>query len=256
MKIISKIEKKAEKIKRIFINLVIKGSKYHLGGSLSSLDLITTIIYGNFIKMNKDSLKNFILSKGHALGLLHAIMIEKKIIKSQSLLNLKQDGKIGGQLDIYNFKSDYFEWNSGSLGHSIGVAIGMSIAEKNKKILTLIGDAEIDEGSVWEGLFYISDKKINNIIVIIDRNNISASSIIEKKKKLDLNLLKKLDINVKEIDGHNIGQIYKTFKKIYNSKKSVILVANTIKGKGIQEIENNVKYSHHLPEMNILKKYI
>ena len=256
MKIISKIEKKADRIKKIFLNLVVKGSKYHLGGSLSSLDIVTTIIYGNFIKINKENLKNFILSKGHALGLLHAVMIEKKIIKNQSLLNFKKNGNIGGQLDIYNFKKDYFEWNSGSLGHSIGIAIGMSIAENNKKILTLIGDAEIDEGSIWEGLFFISDKKINNIIIIIDKNNISASSIIEKKKNLDLSLLKKLDIDVREIDGHNIGQIYKTFKKIYNSKKSVILVANTIKGKGISEIENNIKYSHHLPEMSILKKYI
>ena len=182
MKIISKIEKKADRIKKIFLNLVVKGSKYHLGGSLSSLDIVTTIIYGNFIKINKENLKNFILSKGHALGLLHAVMIEKKIIKNQSLLNFKKNGNIGGQLDIYNFKKDYFEWNSGSLGHSIGIAIGMSIAENNKKILTLIGDAEIDEGSIWEGLFFISDKKINNIIIIIDKNNISASSIIEKKK--------------------------------------------------------------------------
>ena len=67
-------------------------------------------------------------------------------------------------------------------GHSIGIAIGMAIAEKKKEIITLIGDAEIDEGSVWEGLFFISDKNINNLTIIVDRNNISASSLIEKKK--------------------------------------------------------------------------
>ena len=256
MTIINKIKIKTEKIKKTFLKLILNGSKYHLGGSLSSLDLITTIVYGGFVNVNKKNIKNFILSKGHALGILHAIMLEKNVIKNQSLINLKKKGKIGGQLDIYNFKKNYFEWNSGSLGHSIGIAIGMAIAEKKKRIITLIGDAEIDEGSVWEGLFFISDKNINNLIIIVDRNNISASSLIEKKKNLDINLLEKLDIPIREINGHNISQIYKTLKETYKSKKSVILIANTIKGKGIKEIENNVKYSHHLPKMSILEKYI
>ncbi len=255
MIITHKIKKKAEKIKKIFLKLILNGSKYHLGGSLSSLDLITTIVYGGFINVNKKNIKNFILSKGHALGILHAIMLEKNIIKNQSLINLKKKGKIGGQLDIYNFKKNYFEWNSGSLGHSIGIAIGMAIAEKKKRIITLIGDAEIDEGSVWEGLFFISDKKIKNLIIIVDRNNISASSIIEKKKNLDLNFLKKLDIPIREVNGHNISEIYKTLKEIHNSKKSAILIANTIKGNGIREIENNIKYSHNLPKMSIIEKY-
>ena len=78
----------------------------------------------------------------------------------------------------------------------------------------------------------------------------------KKKKNLDINLLEKLDIPIREINGHNISQIYKTLKETYKSKKSVILIANTIKGKGIKEIENNVKYSHHLPKMSILEKYI
>ena len=256
MKLIDNIKEKKIIIKKIFLELVVDGSKYHLGGSLSCLDLIVTMIYGNFIKINKKGLKNFILSKGHALGILHSIMIEKNILKNSSLFKNKKEGKIGGQLDIYNFKKNFFEWNSGSLGHSIGIAIGMSIAEKNKKIVTLIGDAKIDEGSIWEELFFISDKKINNVIIVIDRNNVSASSKIEKKKNLDINLLKKLDIDVREIDGHNINQIYNTFKEIHNSNKSVIIIANTIKGKGIKEIENNLRYSHHLPKMSILKKYI
>jgi len=182
-------------------------------------------------------------------------MIDKKILKQKSLTNIKKNNLIGGQLDIYNFKKNFFEWNSGSLGHSIGIAIGMSIAEKNNKIVTLIGDAEIDEGSVWEGLFYISDKKINNVIIIIDRNNISASSIIKEKKSLDMNLLKKLNIQVIELNGHNIDELYRNFKFIFSSKKSSIIVANTIKGKGIKEIENNLKFSHHLPDIKILKKY-
>ncbi len=227
-----------------------------MGGSLSSLDLIVTLIYGKFVEFNNKGFKNFILSKGHALGILHSIMIDGKIMTKKKLLRAKKKGDVGNQLDIFRLRKNFFEWNSGSLGHSIGVGIGMAIADKNKKITTLIGDAEIDEGSVWEGLFFISDKNIKNMIIIVDRNNISASSIILKKKNLDFDLLNKLNFNIVELDGHNVNKIYKSFKSIYRLKKSSIVIANTVKGKGIKEVENNLKYSHHLPDLKILKKYI
>ena len=253
---ISKIKEKSSKIKKIFLTLITNGNKYHLGGSLSSLDLIVTLIYGNFLKLNNIGIKNFILSKGHALGILHSIMIEKKIISEKNLSIAKKKGDIGNQLDVFNYKKNFFEWNSGSLGHSIGIGIGMAIADKKKKIVTLIGDAEIDEGSIWEGLFFISDKNIKNMIIIVDRNNVSASSIIEKKKNLDIELLKNLNLNLFEIDGHDITKLNRLFKKIFYSKKSSLIIANTIKGKGIQEAENNLKFSHHLPDLKIIKKYI
>lgn len=256
MKILNKIKKKRSEINKIFLNLIFNGSKYHLGGSLSCIDIIVTLVYGNFLTFNKFGIKNFILSKGHALGILHSIMIEKKIITKKILSNEKKLGNIGGQVDIFNFKKNFFEFNSGSLGHSIGLAIGMATSNKNKKIVTLVGDAEIDEGSIWEGIFYIADNKIKNIIIIIDRNNISASSQINKKKNLDFNLLKSLDIKIIELNGHDLEELYQNFKNIFKSNMSVIIIANTIKGKGIKEVENNLKYSHHLPKLDIIKKYL
>lgn len=256
MKIVNKIINKKNLINNIFLKLIINGSKYHLGGSLSCLDIIATLVYGNFIKFNKNGIKNFILSKGHALGILHSIMIEKKIITKKKLAHEKKLGRIGGQLDIYNYKKNFFEYNSGSLGHSIGIAIGMAISNKNKKIVTLVGDAEIDEGSIWEGLFFISDKKIDNIIIIIDRNNISASSNIFEKKNLDIKLLNALAIKIVELNGHDINELYINLKNIFNLKQTTLIIADTIKGKGIKEIENNLKYSHHLPNINLLKKYL
>ena len=85
----------------------------------------------------------------------------------------------GGQLDIFNSK--FVDWNTGSLGHALGVGIGLSIRNP-KKIWIVVGDAEFEEGSIWEALFYISEKKINNMIIIIDRNKMSASSLIQKKR--------------------------------------------------------------------------
>ena len=79
----------------------------------------------------------------------------------------------GGQLDIFNSK--FVDWNTGSLGHALGVGIGLSIRNPKKKIWIVVGDAEFEEGSIWEALFYISEKKINNMIIIIDRNKMSQA---------------------------------------------------------------------------------
>ncbi len=249
------LKKKSYKIKKIFLKLILNGHKYHLGGSLSCLDFITTAIYGKFLVIKKSSgLRNFILSKGHALGILHSIMLEKRIINYKYFKKKTKSGKMGGQLDIFN-PNNFFEWNSGSLGHSIGVCIGQALVSKSK-IWTLIGDAEIDEGSIWEALFFIKDKKINNMVIVIDKNNVSASKKIFNKGNLNPKILRNLGLNYCEIDGHNIGLIFKTLKKVNNQKISSIIILNTIKGKGIKEIENNVKFSHQIPDKKILEKYI
>lgn len=250
-----KIIKKCNKVRSIFLNLILSGSKYHLGGSLSCLDILCTLVYEKFINFKQNGIKNFILSKGHALGIFHSILIEKRLFTSKELIKQKKNYLIGNQLDIFHPKKKMFAWNSGSLGHSLGICIGIALVTK-KKIWTIIGDAEFDEGSIWEALFYISDKKIKNIIVIVDKNNVSASSVIEYKKILDLNFLKKLDINIEKIDGHNVDRLSNCFKKINKLNKSSLIICETIKGKGIKEIENNLKFSHHMPSNEIIKKYV
>ena len=115
-----------------------------------------------------------------------------------TLKQLKKDYenfRAGGQLDIFNSK--FVDWNSGSLGHSIGVSIGLAIKNPKIKIYVIVGDAEFEEGSIWEAIFYISEKKINNIVIIIDRNRMSASSNINKKDIFDKNILNKLNFNIK-----------------------------------------------------------
>tara|TARA_B100001989_G_scaffold237400_1_gene200023 strand:- start:196 stop:966 length:771 start_codon:yes stop_codon:yes gene_type:complete len=250
-----KIIKKCNRVRSIFLNLILSGSKYHLGGSLSCIDILCTLVYNNFINFEQNRFKNFILSKGHALGIFHSILIEKKILTSKELIKQKKNFVIGNQLDIFYPKKKMFAWNSGSLGHSLGLCIGIALVGK-KKVWTIIGDAEFDEGSIWEALFYISDKKIKNIIIIVDNNKVSASSVIEYKKILDLNFLKKLDINIEKINGHDLNKLSYCFKKVSNLNKSSLIICETIKGKGIKEIENNLKFSHHMPSNEIIKKYV
>ena len=241
-----------------FLKLIESGYKYHLGGTTSCIDLLAVLFYGNFINLIQKNRSRFILSKGHALGALHAIFLDKKIISQKKLDLMKKNGEVGGQLDIYRFKK-YVDWNTGSLGHSIGVVTGMAISNPNKKVWTIVGDAEMDEGSIWEGIFFISEKKINNIIIIIDRNKISASAKIEKKEFFDKKILDKLHFNIFRINGHDHMEINKTFKKVNMSNKSTIIIADTIKGKGFGIVENNLNYSHQSLDKHILtdikKKY-
>ena len=160
----------------------------------------------------------------------------------------------GGQLDIFNSK--FTDWNTGSLGHSLGVGIGLAIRNPKKKIWILVGDAEFEEGSIWEALFYLSEKKIKNLIIIIDRNKMSASSSIQKKDIFDKNILHQLNLNILKINGHNHNDIFKSYKKCKNQKISSIIIANTIKGKGFKILENNPKYSHQNPSISILNSLI
>ena len=233
----------SNKIRLEFLRLIESGYKYHLGGTASCVDLLVVLFYGNYINLNHKNRPKFILSKGHALGALHAIFLHKKITSKKKLDHMKKNGEIGGQLDVYRFKN-YVDWNTGSLGHSVGVITGMAISNPNQKVWTIVGDAEMDEGSIWEGIFFISEKKINNIVIIIDRNKISASAKIEKKEFFDKKILDKLNFNIYKINGHNHKEINKTFKRTVNSDKSTIIIADTIKGKGFGVAENNLAYSH------------
>ncbi len=234
--------------------MILEGNKYHIGGSLSCLDMMTCLFYSGVINLKNKNRNLFLLSKGHALGIFHAILLDQKLLSKNKYNLLTRTNKIGGQLDIINL--NYVDWNTGSLGHSIGVAIGLAIGNPKKKIFTIIGDAEIDEGSVWEGLFFISENRIKNIHIIIDRNRLSASSFIKKKDIFDNNFFKKLNLKVFNFNGHNILKIMDYLKKLKSNNRSTIAVMDTVKGNGIKIFENNLKYSHGQPSDELLRKII
>ena len=193
------------------------------------------------------------MSKGHALGALYSILLEQKLVSRKKFFDLINENKIGGQLDIFNLKK-FIDWNTGSLGHSIGVTTGFALANPKKKFWTMIGDAEIEEGSVWEGIFFLSEKNINNVKIIIDYNKISASKIIYYKEVLDSKLLYSLNINIIRINGHNHSEIYKAYNIASKTSKMSIIIADTIKGKGFGIAENNLDFNNNLPDKKILKQ--
>ena len=121
-----------KRIRYSFLQLINQGYKYHMGGTASCIDLLITLFYGNYISLKKKNRSPYILSKGHALAALYLILIDQNIISKKKIDQLNFKSLIGGQLDIFKLKK-YVDWNSGSLGHSIGVCIGFAIANPKKK---------------------------------------------------------------------------------------------------------------------------
>lgn len=235
-------------IKRI-VEISHKAKEGHIGSSLSILDILF-VLYGVVLKNKKD---HFILSKGHASLGLFAIL-EYYGLLEESLDNYcKFDSKLGGHpSNILN----NVESSTGSLGHglpmAVGVALGERIKKSNKKVYVIIGDGESNEGTIWESALLASNHKLNNLYCIMDYNHSNDRSL-----KLDsvIGKFKSFNWNCIEIDGHNQNEILSSLSKETTDKPNFIL-ANTIKGKGIEMMENNPEWHHKSPNDEELNKII
>jgi transketolase len=150
------------------------------------------------------------------------------------------------------------EFSTGSLGHGLPYATGRALAEKinitNNKIFVLISDGELNEGTTWESLLFASFHKLDNLIIIIDYNKIQSLDFTKNILKLEP-LRKKFQsfgCNVKNINGHNFIQIYKSFF-VRKNKKPTVIIANTIKGKGVSFMENSISWHYKYPNLKELE---
>ena len=243
-------KKNCKLIREKILELSKKVSALHIGGSFSSVELIERV----YFKLKKKN-DTFILSKGHAGILLYVVLnILGKIDDRNLNLYCNKKGKLGVHPDYKNFG---ISASTGSLGHGLGIAAGMALAELNtkNKIFVLISDGELQEGSVWESILFISSKKLNNIILIIDNNNLQSStkttdthpSLYPIDKKL-----KTFGWDVKNCNGHNSQEIEKKIN--LKSKKPFALVAKTIKGYPISFMKNQPEWHYRSPNKKELEK--
>lgn len=223
----------------------------HIGGTFSCVDLLVSMYYGGCLNYSEDNYPDkFILSKGHACLALYVILNDLGLITNEKLDSYGEDGGLGGQLDI---GINGVDWNTGSLGHALGVCAGIAhsskLLNKNYKAITILGDAECDEGSVWEAILHISDFKLTNLIAIVDRNRLSVTEVINDNAvfKLLPVALPKLGWFYKEIDGHSFTEIISAIEESKIANKPSFIVANTIKGKGVSYMENELKWHHSVP---------
>jgi len=243
--------KRAKWVRLEVLDKIYKSGKGHLGGTFSCVDILVALYFGDILKP-KDK---FILSKGHACLALYAILYGCKKISRKQYQSYGKDAGLGGQIDISIKGVDF---NTGSLGHSVGVGSGMALAfkinKKNNKVITLIGDSELFEGSVWESIIFAADWKLNNLIVVIDRNRLTVTDVLAEEGPYT-NFKTKIESfgwNFLEIDGHDFNEILNTFNHSLNRESPTIIVANTIRGKGISFVENNLEWYTRIPN---LKEY-
>jgi len=249
---VENVEKQAKKIRYEIVKMVGAGKPGHFGGSFSAADIIATLY---FYKMKHDP-KNpswedrdrFLLSKGHSAIAQYAALAECGYFPKEELYDLKKLGSmLQGHPDMR--KTPGIEANTGSLGQglsiSCGIALGAKLDKKDYKVYCIVGDGEIAEGQIWEAAMAASNYKLDNLVAILDQNRIQATGTIEER--FNTNPLpekwKAFGWHVMEIDGHNIKQIAEALDKADQIKgQPIMIIAHTIKGKGLSFAENTAAY--------------
>jgi len=219
----------------------------HVPSALSVLDIVwviyNKIINCRLVKQKSPSRDYFIMSKGHGCLAQYVVMEEKKFFLRKELNTFgKFYSKFGGHPSTNKIKA--IEASTGSLGHGFPLAAGVAYAAKLKnyksRVYVLIGDGECNEGTIWETCLLASHYKLNNLICIIDNNKSTYRSLKIQKLK---NKFKSFDWKTIIVDGHDHAKLIKSFKT--KSNKPIVIIANTIKGKGIKIMENAQYEWHH-----------
>lgn len=247
-----KLELKAKRLRRHVVNMIGVGPVGHLGGSCSLADIVT-VLYFHTMKINPTNPKDgdrdiFLLSKGHAALIQYAALAEAGYFPMEELNRVKTLGSmLQGHPDMN--KTPGIEANTGSLGQGLsianGIALGLRLNKSSHRVYVAIGDGEITEGQIWEAAMASSFYKLDNLTAILDKNKLQATGPIVER--FNSNPLKEkweaFGWNVIEIDGHDISKIADAFDAAKNVKgRPTLLLANTVKGKGISFAENVVSF--------------
>ena len=260
---LEQLKQKSLSIRKSILTMLTKAGSGHPGGSLSATDIITSLY---FYKMKHDPANpksedrdRFVLSKGHACPLLYAALSEAGYFPKEELSKLRQ---INSLLQGHPHpKTPGIEIATGSLGQGLSVANGIALAAKldNKecKVYTLIGDGESQEGQVWEAAMTSAHYKLNNLIAILDHNGLQIDGKTEEVMNVNpvIDKWKAFGWHVIEINGHDYTQIIDALNLADTIKdKPIMIIANTIKGKGVSFMENNAGWHGKTPDEEQLKE--
>lgn len=231
-----------KKLRRKIIEISYKRKSAHLGSSLSCLE----ILFACFLE-NKKNKCDIILSKGHA-ALAYYVVLEEFSKKFNASNFILDKSNLWGHITKSSNKNNFLKFGFGSLGYGLGISAGLAYSNRKKKVLTIVSDGELNEGSFWESLFFVHHHKLKNLTLLIDYNQIQSfgfcKDIIDFKNIK--NLFKNYNFFVSQINGHNLNMISKKIK--LKTKLPKIIICNTVKGKGIGRIENTI-VSHYKPAL-------
>ena len=235
----------------------------HFGGALSITEIVSTL-FAYQMRIDKENPKweesdRFILSKGHACLAYYAALCEVGYISNNELKTFEQNDTnlLGHPVINRNLGIDF---SNGSLGMGLSLGIGVAISSKKKKknfnVYVIVGDGECNEGSIWEAAMAAPNFQLNNLYVIVDKNNFQQTG--SNKEIMNVGNLKdkwsSFGWHTTELDGHNIRDLYNFFKESNKITKPKAIIANTIKGKGFSFSENNNDWHHSVLSKSFYEK--
>lgn len=251
------LQKTANEVRKGIVTAVHSAKSGHPGGSLSAADVFTYLYFEELNIDPKDPKKpdrdRFVLSKGHTAPGLYAALAERGFFPKEDLTTLRH---IGSHLQGHPCMQHTpgLDMSSGSLGQGISAAVGMALSAKtfgdSYRVYTLLGDGELQEGQVWEASMFASAKKLDNLCVIVDNNNLQIDGTIEEVNSpypIDEKFAA-FGFHVIQVDGHDFDQLKAAFDEARGVKgQPAVIVMKTVKGKGVSFMENNASWHGTAP---------
>ncbi len=246
------LDERSNYLRSLVVRALQGGNRGHIGSSMSLIEILR-VLFDDILKFKPndpswEDRDRLILSKGHGCLALYALLADKKFFNFSELDKFcHNDGMLGGHPE--RNKIPGVEASTGALGHGLSIGVGMSLAlkirKKSSKVFVIVGDGEINEGSVWEAAMCAGNHNLENLIVMIDYNKIQSYGFTEEVADLEplVDKWKAFNFNISEVDGHNIEEIRSVLQK-RPSKKPLAVICHTVKGKGIGFAENDPKWHH------------
>lgn len=245
---IADLEKIAKEVRKDILFEVYNANSGHVGGALSCADILVAIYFNLINEGDK-----IVLSKGHASAALYAALAEKGFFQKEELATFR---KINSRLQGHPsyVKTPGIDASSGSLGQGLSVANGIALSfkldKKSNHVYAILGDGEIQEGQIWEALMTANHYKLNNLIAFLDYNKLQIDGTNEEVMKVApvKEKFEAFGFFVQEIDGHDFEKIIWAVKNAKKQSKPSIIIANTIKGKGVSFMENKCEWHGKAPK--------
>lgn len=244
----------ARRIRLHVLEMTSRGGSGHIASSFSQIDILA-MLYSKILRIDPKNpdwpeRDRFILSKGHAGASVYATLAESGFFPTEKLKTHYQNGSdLSGHVSHKGIPG--VELSTGSLGHGLGVGVGMAKAAKmdnnSWRVFVMMSDGECDEGSNWEAILFAAHHKLDNLIAIVDYNKIQSLATVEETISLEpfADKWRAFKWNVVEVDGHNHKDLEKVFFELpASSDKPSVVIAHTIKGKGVSFMENTVLWHY------------
>ena len=244
----------AKRIRIHALKMTSCGGSSHIGAALSIGDILA-VLYGSVLRIDPNNPKaadrdRFILSKGHAGAVVYAVLAEVGFFSTEKLKAHYQDGSdLCGHVSHKGIPG--VELSTGSLGHGLSVGVGMALSAKmdshTHRVFVLLSDGECDEGSNWEAILFAAHHHLDNIVAIIDYNKIQSLAPVTETVALEpfSDKWRSFGWAVREVDGHNHVQLMNSLSDLpAETGKPTVIIANTIKGKGVSFMENTVLWHY------------